>query len=82
MKKPARHATRSLGYVAIFSVLLGKVPTEVLGYQPFAFAAMVPWQVFFRAMLGGSMSPPSNWSLIAKVYCSCNLMPAATSILP
>jgi lipopolysaccharide transport system permease protein len=74
-----------LATVAVFSFLLGKignVPTGGLPYPLFAFAAMVPWQVFSRALMEGSMSLASNRSLITKVYCLCILMPAAPSILP
>jgi len=56
-----------LAMVAVFTFLLGKlggVPTGDLPYPLFAFAAMVPWQVFSRA-------------LITKVYFPRILMPAA-----
>ena len=69
-----------LATVVIFSFLLGKlgnVPTDGLPYPLFAFAAMVPWQVFSRAMLEGSMSLASNQSLVTKVYFPRILMPAA-----
>jgi lipopolysaccharide transport system permease protein len=69
-----------LATVAIFSFLLGKignVPTGGLPYPLFAFAAMVPWQVFSRALLEGSMSLASNRSLLTKVYFPRILLPAA-----
>ena len=69
-----------LATVAIFSFLLGKIgnmPTGGLPYPLFAFAAMVPWQVFSRAMLEGSMSLVSNRSLVTKVYFPRILIPAA-----
>ena len=69
-----------LATVAIFSFLLGKignVPTSGLPYPLFAFAAMVPWQMFSRAMLEGSMSLASNRSLVTKAYFPRILMPAA-----
>jgi len=69
-----------LAMVAIFSFLLGKlgnVPTGGLPYPLFAFAAMVPWQVFSRALMEGSMSLASNRSLVTKVYFPRILMPAA-----
>ncbi len=69
-----------LATVAIFSFLLGKIgnmPTGGLPYPLFAFAAMVPWQVFSRAMLEGSMSLASNRSLVTKVYFPRILLPAA-----
>jgi lipopolysaccharide transport system permease protein len=70
-----------LATVAIFSFLLGKignVPTGGLPYPLFAFAAMVPWQVFSRALMEGSMSLASNRALITKVYFPRILVPAAT----
>lgn len=69
-----------LATVAIFSFLLGKignVPTGGLPYPLFAFAAMVPWQVFSRALMEGSMSLVGNRSLITKVYFPRILLPAA-----
>ena len=69
-----------LATVAIFSFLLGKigkVPTGDLPYPLFAFAAMVPWQVFSRALMEGSMSLVGNRSLITKVYFPRILLPAA-----
>ena len=66
--------------VVIFSFLLGKVgnvPTGGLPYPLFAFAAMVPWQLFSRALTDGSLSVASNQSLITKVSFPRILMPAA-----
>jgi lipopolysaccharide transport system permease protein len=66
--------------VVIFSFLLGKVgnvPTDGLPYPLFAFAAMVPWQLFSRALTDGSMSVAENHSLITKVSFPRILMPAA-----
>jgi len=69
-----------LATVAIFSFLLGKlgnVPTGGLPYPLFAFAAMVPWQAFSRALMQGSTSLTSDRSLVTKVYFPRILMPAA-----
>jgi lipopolysaccharide transport system permease protein len=69
-----------LAMVAIFTLLLGKignVPTGGLPYPLFAFAAMVPWQVFSKALTEGSMSLAANRSLVTKVYFPRVLMPAA-----
>ncbi len=60
-----------LATVAIFSFLLGKignVPAGGLPYPLFAFAAMVPWQVFSRTLMGSGMSLVSNRPLVTKVY--------------
>jgi homopolymeric O-antigen transport system permease protein len=69
-----------LATVAIFTFLLGKVanvPTDGLPYPLFAFAAMVPWQVFSKALIEGSMSLANNRALVTKVYFPRILMPAA-----
>lgn len=69
-----------LATVAIFTFLLGKignVPTGGLPYPLFAFAAMVPWQVFSRSLVEGSLSLAANRSLVTKVYFPRVLMPAA-----
>jgi len=69
-----------LATVAIFSFLLGKignVPTGGLPYPLFAFTAMVPWQMFSRALLEGSISLANNRSLLTKVYFPRILLPAA-----
>jgi lipopolysaccharide transport system permease protein len=69
-----------LAMVAVFTFLLGKlgnVPTGGLPYPLFAFAAMVPWQVFSRALVEGSMSLASHRALVTKVYFPRILMPAA-----
>jgi len=69
-----------LATVVIFSFLLGRignVPTAGLPYPLFAFAAMVPWQVFSRAMLVGNVSLAGNRALITKAYFPRILLPAA-----
>jgi homopolymeric O-antigen transport system permease protein len=69
-----------LAMVAVFTFLLGRlgnVPTDGLPYPLFAFAAMVPWQVFSRALVEGSMSLASNRALVTKVYFPRILMPTA-----
>lgn len=69
-----------LATVLIFTFLLGRlgnVPTQGIPYPLFAFTAMVPWQVFSRALTVGSMSVTSNESLVTKVYFPRILMPAA-----
>lgn len=66
--------------VAIFSFLLGRlgnVPTHGLPYPLFAFAAMVPWQLFSRGLTDGSMSVAANQSLVTKVSFPRILLPLA-----
>ncbi len=68
--------------VAIFSFLLGrvaKVDTGGLPYPLFAFAAMVPWQTFSRALTDGALSVTNNPALVTKVYLPRLLLPAAAT---
>lgn len=69
-----------LALVAVFTFLFGtiaNVPTGDLPYPLFAFAAMVPWQVFSKSLMEGSMTLVSNRALVTKVYFPRVLMPAA-----
>ena len=68
--------------VAIFSFLLGrvaKVDTGDLPYPLFAFAAMVPWQTFSRALTDGALSVTNNPALVTKVYLPRLLLPASAT---
>ena len=72
-----------LATVVVFTFLLGKLanlPTDGLPYPLFAFAAMVPWQIFSRGLTDGSMSIISNQPLVAKVYFPRILVPAAAVV--
>jgi len=64
----------------IFTVFFGrlaKVPSDGLPYPIFAFAALLPWQMFSRALTDASTSLVVNERLITKVYFPRLLIPAS-----
>jgi len=64
----------------IFTVFFGrlaKVPSDGLPYPIFAFAALLPWQMFSRALTDASTSLVVNERLITKVYFPRLLVPAS-----
>ena len=55
----------------VFSVFFGrlaKVPSDGIPYPVFAFAALLPWQLFAYALNESSNSLVTNQNLITKVY--------------
>ena len=52
----------------IFFGRLAKVPSDGLPYPLFSFAALLPWQLFARALTESSNSLVGNQALITKVY--------------
>lgn len=69
--------------VAIFSFLLGRVAqvdTGGLPYALFAFAAMVPWQTFSRALTDGALSITNNPALVTKVYLPRLMLPGSAAV--
>jgi lipopolysaccharide transport system permease protein len=57
--------------MALFSVLFGRfagLPSGGVPYPLFVFAALLPWQLFARALSDSSISLVANQSLISKVY--------------
>ncbi len=64
----------------IFTVFFGrlaKVPSDGLPYPIFAFTALLPWQMFSRALTDASTSLVVNERLITKVYFPRLLIPAS-----
>ncbi len=64
----------------IFTVVFGrlaKVPSDGLPYPIFAFTALLPWQMFSRALTDASTSLVVNERLITKVYFPRLLVPAS-----
>ena len=62
----------------IFTVFFGNlvgVPSDGLPYPIFAFAALLPWQLFSRALTSASTSLVVNQRLITKVYFPRLLIP-------
>ena len=57
--------------MVVFTVFFGrlaKVPSDGVPYPVFAFAALLPWQLFAFALTESSNSLVSNQNLITKVY--------------
>jgi len=67
--------------MAVLSVVFdrfAKIPSDGFPYPLFAFAALVPWQLFALALSQASNSTVANPSLITKVYFPRVLIPAAS----
>ena len=67
-----------LSMMLIFTVFFGNlvgVPSDGLPYPLFAFAALLPWQLFSRALTSASTSLVVNQRLITKVYFPRLLIP-------
>ncbi len=67
-----------LGMMLIFTVFFGNlvgVPSDGLPYPLFAFTALLPWQLFSRALTSASTSLVVNQRLITKVYFPRLLIP-------
>jgi lipopolysaccharide transport system permease protein len=65
----------------VFSVFFGrlaKVPSDGVPYPVFAFAALLPWQLFSYALSESSNSLVANQNLITKVYFPRLVIPIAT----
>jgi lipopolysaccharide transport system permease protein len=57
--------------MVVFSVVFGKfgrIPSDGVPYPLFAFAGLVPWTYFVKAVSGSSTSLVGNTSLLSKVY--------------
>jgi lipopolysaccharide transport system permease protein len=55
----------------VFSIFFGKLakmPSDGVPYPVFAYAALLPWQLFAKALTDSSGSLLSNRNLITKVY--------------
>ena len=64
----------------VFSLIFGRlamVPSDNLPYPLFAFAALLPWQLFAHALNESSNSLVVNQRLITKVYFPRLLIPVA-----
>jgi len=64
----------------VFSVFFGKLakmPSQGVPYPVFAFAALLPWQLFAYALSESSNSLVSSQSLITKVYFPRLVIPLA-----
>ncbi len=61
----------------LFFGRLAKIPSDGLPYPIFAFTALLPWQLFSRALTDASTSLVANERLITKVYFPRLLVPTS-----
>jgi lipopolysaccharide transport system permease protein len=57
--------------MVIFSIVFGrlaKIPSDGIPYPIFAYCALLPWQLFSRALTESGISVVANERLITKVY--------------
>ncbi len=67
--------------MVLFSVIFGRLarlPTDGIPYPIFSYAALLPWQLFSRALSDASGSLISGQSMITKVYFPRILLPLAS----
>lgn len=67
--------------MVVFSVFLGglaRVPSDGLPYPVFSFAALLPWQLFTRALTESGNSLVTNQQLLTKVYFPRVIIPLST----
>jgi lipopolysaccharide transport system permease protein len=67
--------------MVVFSIFFGrlaKVPSDGIPYPVFAFAALLPWQLFAFALTESSNSLVANQNLITKVYFPRLVVPIAS----
>src|SRR3984893_16881084 len=67
--------------MVVFSVFFGKLakmPSDGIPYPVFAFAALLPWQLFAFALSESSNSLVSSQNLITKVYFPRLVIPIAS----
>ncbi|GFE68427.1 ABC transporter permease [Chroococcus sp. FPU101] len=70
--------------IAIFSIVFGgfaKIPSNGIPYPIFAYAALLPWQLFATATVKASDSLVSNVHLISKVYFPRIIVPIAAVLV-
>jgi len=68
--------------MAIFSIIFGrlaKLPSSDIPYPVFAFAALLPWQLFSGALSRASTSLVANRNLLTKVYFPRLIIPLSAS---
>jgi lipopolysaccharide transport system permease protein len=62
---------RPLVTIVVFTIIFGriaKLPSNALPYPLFAFAGLLPWQLFSTAFMEASGSVVGNSQLVSKVY--------------
>ena len=69
-----------LGMMLVFTIFFGRlvgVPSDGLPYSIFVYTALLPWQLFSRALTDSSTSLVANERLITKVYFPRLLIPVS-----
>jgi len=72
-----------LALMAVFTLLFGrlaKIPSEGIPYPLFAYAGLVPWQIFSRALNETTASLVKDYRLVAKVYFPRVIIPLSTTL--
>jgi lipopolysaccharide transport system permease protein len=67
----------------VFSFFLGRlvqVPSDGMPYPLFTFCALLPWQLFSRALTDSSNSLVANQNLLTKVYFPRLVVPLAAAL--
>lgn len=67
--------------MVVFSIFFGElagVPSDGVPYPIFAFAALLPWELFANALSIGSRSLVQNSNMITKVYFPRVILPLAS----
>jgi lipopolysaccharide transport system permease protein len=70
--------------IAIFTVVFGnfaQIPSDGIPYPIFAYAALLPWQLFATATIKASDSLVNNVHLISKVYFPRIIVPIAAVVV-
>ena len=69
--------------ILVFSLFFGrlaKIPSNGVPYPLFVFAALLPWQVFARAMMEASTSLVTDQRLVSRVYFPRIMVPLSSII--
>lgn len=67
--------------MVIFSVIFGKLaklPSNGIPYPIFSYAALLPWQLFSRALSDASSSLVNNQAFVTKIYFPRLFLPTAS----
>jgi lipopolysaccharide transport system permease protein len=67
-----------MGVFTLVFARFGRVPSDGLPYPVFAFAALLPWQLFAGALHEASQSVVANQRLVSKVYFPRLIVPLAS----
>ena len=71
-----------LAMMVVFTLFFGKlakIPSEGVPYPIFAFAALLPWQLFSRSLSDSSNSLVADQRLITRVYFPRIIVPTAST---